>query len=440
MRPAALLLLFGCRLLAQPDITTINFGNVRQDNVPYLQTVTVSGAGAVSKGACTDVAAPAPFGTNALCNSGNLHVDIDGAFSPPTQKIQVWIAGPTNIGTYQSTQVITGCSVGCPFTITVNLTGVAWTPALFTTIGGGPCVGCTNSDPGFQDTDTANKDSFMLKLLITASLLCACAFAQCGKLVVNPVTGQLDCVGTAAAVTSNPFDMTSFVVRENWLSDAPSATNAVGTYGVGFSNTGGNSYTLTAGPDFNHHHFIRMGVTNTNNNDACYVMSMNQATVQTLVLAGLNATGSGQVEFGGVFRVPAITNVNVRIGLTGAGLPTCQSAETVAEGVYLRFSTGSSDTTWKFITSAASANTVTDTGVAVTAGTWYLIRIYINAANTWKVDITPGGGATTTKTNTTNISTAALSPNIYLKTLSTVANNLDILPPTVFDITGRIVP
>lgn len=134
---------------AQLAPSTLNFTMRQAGENSYFQSLSVTGSGAVSLGACTNVTgtlcSALQTSTVAACGAqGTLCVFWDGftnfAFTP---------------GAYQATLLVTRaggtCSTNC--TLTINLTVVAYTIPTFTSPSGS-FSGCSNSSANYFDLDT----------------------------------------------------------------------------------------------------------------------------------------------------------------------------------------------------------------------------------------------------------------------------------------------
>lgn len=270
-------------------------------------------------------------------------------------------------------------------------------------------------------------------LSFVVTTLLAIALSISSYVSGQAVTGY----GGGSSAVSNPFDLTSLVMREPFLSSGATATQ-IGVYGVSTSSTGGYTWTQTVGPDFNHTTMTQLGLGA--NSESCYYMTQDSAAgSQNLKLGGLNTPGAGQAELGGMFQTTTVANIHIRVGFTSSAT-YCSNADPVANGVYLKYDTGTPDTNWKLVAVAGGTATTVDTGVPVVVNNWYILRLYINAANTWHSDITRAGFSTVTSTVSTNLPATDFVPQIYAKALSVGGATLNVAPPFVVDVTGRIVP
>lgn len=112
-----------------------------------------------------------------------------------------------------------------------------------------------------------------------------------------------------------------------------------------------------------------------------------------------------------------------------AGFGDQISAEPV-DGAYFRYTHSVNSGEFECVTSSNSTRTAVDTGVTVAAGTWYRLRIEVNAAGT-SVQCYVDGTAATGGANTTNIPTAAgretsTMPFAVLKSVGTTARTFNI--------------
>jgi len=126
-------------------------------------------------------------------------------------------------------------------------------------------------------------------------------------------------------------------------------------------------------------------------------------------------------------RVPAtISSTRDWVALTSGDLTGVDSSTSISY-IGLRYSTGASDTAWQCATGSGSAQSVTSTGVTVTASHYYDIIIDLSTSGTLVCSVADNGGAYTTVTKTTNLpstTTTNLALQETVTTLTTAARHL----------------
>lgn len=95
------------------------------------------------------------------------------------------------------------------------------------------------------------------------------------------------------------------------------------------------------------------------------------------------------------------------------GLMNVNTAAAVGSGVYFEYTDTGSSPAWSICTSAATVRTVTQSSTNVVAGTWYTLRMDINAAGT-SVAYSINGSTVSAGPITTNIPTAQIGPCAYM--------------------------
>lgn len=122
---------------------------------------------------------------------------------------------------------------------------------------------------------------------------------------------------------------------------------------------------------------------------------------------------------GFLVAIPTITTVTVRIGLA----QDASSATMGTDGYWFEFDPAGS-ANWRVNTRAGGVSgTLTSTGVAVTAGNWYLLEVFWNASNDLQFYI----NGVQVATFSANIpTTVACSPSFRVTTNTTAARNLRI--------------
>jgi hypothetical protein len=103
-----------------------------------------------------------------------------------------------------------------------------------------------------------------------------------------------------------------------------------------------------------------------------------------------NKGGTLSTSYVGVFRqhaamrfalsvkIPDITNITLRFGIHDQTVDDAQPDD----GIYYEFDTTLGDTTWKAVTASNGVRTKSNTGVTVSAGTWYRLEMLVNDTNT----------------------------------------------------------
>ena len=163
--------------------------------------------------------------------------------------------------------------------------------------------------------------------------------------------------------SSDPFDLSVFVVVEDWANGT-----AAGTHGW-TARTIGSGSTGTAGSGFHDapgHGEIRTGTTT--GAGIRFELTSGTTSVQQSV------DGTRSFELQARFRfVTALSGARLRFGFSGS------SAAQPTDGVWLRYDVNSSfgDSTFKLACRTGSGSeTVQDTGVTPALNTWYKLRIW----------------------------------------------------------------
>jgi hypothetical protein len=120
---------------------------------------------------------------------------------------------------------------------------------------------------------------------------------------------------------------------------------------------------------------------------------------------------------------PDITATRIWAGLLSAA-PTNADTLGTTHGLALRYSSVAGDTTWKYITSDGSSQTVTDSGLSVAINTVYTLKIVVDASVP-NVTFTLNGGNSQTITTTLPGATTALG--IYNALIGTTTSTRSMI-------------
>jgi len=132
-------------------------------------------------------------------------------------------------------------------------------------------------------------------------------------------------------------------------------------------------------------------------------------------------------------RIPTITNIIVKIGL-GQNV----ASSTFGNDGFMFDFNPSGSANWRVITRASAVQTVTDSGVAVAAGSWYKLTLHKGGTGgKWRLGVnvsTPNLNGETRVSNptgltvlaSTNLPTADLALGCRVETSTAAARNLDL--------------
>ncbi len=122
-------------------------------------------------------------------------------------------------------------------------------------------------------------------------------------------------------------------------------------------------------------------------------------------------------KYRAIFRLNTITNVALRLGFSNA----VNGNGTTADGIYLRFNTGS-DTNYFFVCRSGGVETAVDSTVAPGGSSWVVLDISSDVAGTIKFALN-GGAVTSTSTN---VPTIGLGMGMWMSTLANAAKSIDL--------------
>jgi hypothetical protein len=174
------------------------------------------------------------------------------------------------------------------------------------------------------------------------------------------------------------------------------------------------------------------------------VASSNQAesnyVMYTTGIVSGNSAGFGQTSFSAIamqtrwlpklvtrIRVDpsAVTTARYWVALGSAAL---SGSDGTGSYIGVRYSTNAGDAAWQCASDDGTTNSVTTTGVTVTAGHYYDIIVDLTTASTLVCSVSDNGGAYTTVTKATNLpgTSTSLGLQEMVTTLTTAARNLSI--------------
>lgn len=208
---------------------------------------------------------------------------------------------------------------------------------------------------------------------------------------------------TIASSTGSAFDPTTTAnIYEEFITGNEDA-DELGTYGWRIFNNGTGTLPTRIDGVSGRPGIIRLNSGTTASTRSCISLGDSTA-LNSLVVGG------GQIIFETSVRLIGTLTLFSRAQFGLGDTPNTNGAQ--ANGVYFEFNPGGAETQFRIVSSAAGVSTRNNTSQTVVSGTWYRLRLTINAAGTSiQASI---NGVDVGSPITTNIPSLAISPLLKL--------------------------
>lgn len=213
-------------------------------------------------------------------------------------------------------------------------------------------------------------------------------------------------------------------LQETYLFDdfiGPGAANTLGTH-VWATNTSGAATTINPNTITDNGHPGQMELADGTSGAGYALIRMGPGN-------GTNwpfVIGGGALTFIWVVQIPVVSD-GTNTFIVRCGLMNSNNGQAIGSGVYFEYTNATgSPTNWQIATAKANSRTVSDSGAAMTAGTWYTLRADINAGAT-SIAYSINGVTTSNSPITSNIPTAQIGPCAFiLGTAGSTSRTVDV--------------
>jgi len=214
------------------------------------------------------------------------------------------------------------------------------------------------------------------------------------------------------------YDRHVIILEEEFLSGIDNVSGGIGKLGWNFASAGGvGTYGFQAG-ESDHPGIYRIA-SHSDNTDAMWIYLSRNQVVPTAQLPCILANQIDAVSF--IVRIPTITTCMARVGLSD-DLTDVTAAQWGANAAWFDF-TPASSANWRTYTRAAAVSSAAQsTGIAVTAGNWYVLKIIRTAGGNFTFYVND----ILKTTHATNQPTVVINAGAQIKTLTTAQRTLDL--------------